>query len=182
MEKFKLGNTGLDPVIVIPNDANIARFGHLNEIVDAITELQEIPPGSGIASVVAGDNITVDDTDPLNPIVNAKWPTQSYKVYIALLNQSGETAPTAIELENTLGAITFGYNNEGRYSILCTNLFTYEKTAIFVSPLNNASTEAVSVINEAGSSEYFFDTFIIATAAFGNGLLQNTAIEIRVYN
>jgi hypothetical protein len=105
-----------------------------------------------------------------------------YKVYTALLNQSGETAPTAIELENTLGAITFGYNNEGQYSILCTNLFTYEKTAIFVSPLNNASTEAVSVINEAGSSEYFFDTLILATGAFANGFLQNTAIEIRVYN
>jgi hypothetical protein len=36
MEKFKLGNTGLDPTIVTANDATIARFGHLNEIVDAI--------------------------------------------------------------------------------------------------------------------------------------------------
>jgi hypothetical protein len=107
---------------------------------------------------------------------------RTYKVYTALLTQSGETAPTAIELENTLGAITFGYNNDGRYSILCSNLFTYEKTAIFVSPLNNANTEAVSVINEAGSSEYFLDTLILSSGAFANGFLQNTAIEIRVYN
>jgi hypothetical protein len=108
--------------------------------------------------------------------------TLGYKVYTALLNQDGETAPTAIELENTLGEITFGYNNTGQYSILCTNLFTYEKTVIFVSPLNNASTEALCVINEASSSEYFFNTFIPSTGVFGNGLLQNTAIEIRVYN
>ena len=36
MKKFKLGNTGLDPTIVTANDATIARFGHLNEIVDTI--------------------------------------------------------------------------------------------------------------------------------------------------
>jgi len=66
MEKFELGNTGLDPTIRTPNDANIARFGHLNIIVDAITELQEVPPGSGIASVT-GD--IVDNTDPLNPVI-----------------------------------------------------------------------------------------------------------------
>jgi hypothetical protein len=36
MEKFKLGNTGLDSTIRTANDATIARFGHLNKIVDAI--------------------------------------------------------------------------------------------------------------------------------------------------
>jgi hypothetical protein len=75
MEKFELGNTGLDPTIRTPNDANIARFGHLNIIVDAITELQEVPPGSGLQSVQAGTNITIDDSDVLNPIINANIST-----------------------------------------------------------------------------------------------------------
>ena len=66
MEKFELGNTGLDPTIKTENDRIPARFGHLNTLVDAITELQEIPPGSGIASVT-GD--IVDNTDPLNPVI-----------------------------------------------------------------------------------------------------------------
>lgn len=66
MEKFELGNTGIDPLIRTENDRIPARFGHLNKIVDAITELQEVPPGSGIASVT-GD--TVDNTDPLNPVI-----------------------------------------------------------------------------------------------------------------
>ena len=108
--------------------------------------------------------------------------TLGYKVYTALLNQGGETAPTAIELENTLGEITFGYIDEGRYSVFSTNLFTFEKTAIFISPLNNASTEAISVVNEAGSSEFNLSTVIVSSAAFANGFLYNTAIEIRVYN
>jgi len=36
MEKFELGNTGLDSTIRTANDANVARFGHLNKIVDVI--------------------------------------------------------------------------------------------------------------------------------------------------
>jgi hypothetical protein len=75
MEQFILGNTGLDPLIRSANDRVVGRFGHLNKLVNAITALQETPPGSGIQSVVAGTNVTVDDTDPLNPIVNSDTPT-----------------------------------------------------------------------------------------------------------
>ena len=39
MEKFQLGNTGLDSTIVTANDANIARFGHINKIVDTINSI-----------------------------------------------------------------------------------------------------------------------------------------------
>jgi len=67
MEKFELGNTGIDPLIRTENDRIPARFGHLNKLVNAITELQEVPPGSGIASVT-GD--VVDNTDPLNPVIS----------------------------------------------------------------------------------------------------------------
>ena len=70
MEKFVLGNSGYDPTIRTENDRILARFGHLNIIVDAITELQETPPGSGIASIQAGAGITVDPSDPSNPIVS----------------------------------------------------------------------------------------------------------------
>jgi hypothetical protein len=33
MEKFSLGNRGTDPLIRTDNDANVARFGHLNKMV-----------------------------------------------------------------------------------------------------------------------------------------------------
>jgi hypothetical protein len=49
-------------------NSTLARFGHLNALVDYINN---VPPGSGIASVQGGDGITVDDSDPLNPIINA---------------------------------------------------------------------------------------------------------------
>jgi hypothetical protein len=70
MEQFILGNTGLDPLIRTANDRVIGRFGHLNKLVNAITALQEVPPGSGLQSVVGGTGIDVDDSDPLNPTIN----------------------------------------------------------------------------------------------------------------
>lgn len=109
-------------------------------------------------------------------------PTSLYKVYTALLNQNAETVPTAIVLENTLGPITFGYNDEGWYSVFSSNLFTFEKTAIFISPLNNGGTNGISVINEVSSSEFYIETLLLATSVRSNNLLYNTAIEIRVYN
>jgi hypothetical protein len=107
---------------------------------------------------------------------------RTYKVYTALLTQNGETAPTAIELENTLGEIQFAYVNEGRYFVQSTNLFTFEKTVIFISPLNNASGEGISVINEDSTSQFNLDTYFLSTNTPSNQLLFNTAIEIRVYN
>jgi hypothetical protein len=107
---------------------------------------------------------------------------RTYKVYTALLTQNGETAPTAIELENTLGEIQFAYVNEGRYFVQSTNLFTFEKTVIFISPLNNASGEGITVINEDSTSQFNLDTYFLSTNTPSNQLLYNTAIEIRVYN
>ena len=71
MERFTTNNTNTDPFIRNNQDTNPAKFGHINAIVDAVTALQNIPPGSGVASVQAGTDISVDNTDPLNPIVNS---------------------------------------------------------------------------------------------------------------
>jgi hypothetical protein len=71
MEKFRNTNTGIDPFVKNNEQATPARFGHINAIVDVVTALQNTPPGSGIASVQAGTDISVDNTDPLNPIVNS---------------------------------------------------------------------------------------------------------------
>ena len=110
MEKFELGNTGLDPIIVTANDAVVARFGHLNTLVDAITELQEVPPGSGIASVT-GD--TVDNTDPLNPVITiatdgtlAGTGNPGDKLRIAVSYSSATWEPT---IDNELVIFQSGY-------------------------------------------------------------------------
>lgn len=98
MEQFQLGNTGRDPIIRTENDRVPARFGHLNKIVDVVTALQEIPPGAGIESVVAGVGIDVDNTDPLNPIVSVDFP--------ALNVDSGVFTPTYADLVQITATVT----------------------------------------------------------------------------
>ena len=46
MERFTTNNTNTDPFIRNNQDTNPAKFGHINAIVDVVTALQNIPPGS----------------------------------------------------------------------------------------------------------------------------------------
>lgn len=50
--------------------------------------------GGGIQSIVEGDNITVDNTDPLNPIVSAIVPTYTF------------TSTDSIDLVDNVGVVT----------------------------------------------------------------------------
>lgn len=52
----------------------------------------------------------------------------SYKVYTALISQSGTDAPTAIVLENTLGNVVWTRVSEGIYIGTLTGAFTTNKT------------------------------------------------------
>jgi hypothetical protein len=56
----------------------------------------------------------------------------SYKVYTALLGRTGATAPNPIVLQNTLGAVTFNYLSLGNYRAASSNLFTTNKTTVFI--------------------------------------------------
>jgi hypothetical protein len=104
--------------------------------------------------------------------------TLPYKVYTALLTQSGEIAPTVIELENTIGEITFGYNSIGNYTIISNNLFINNKIALF---MGNMVTEPDVNI----SCQYIDDStiymYVNQANSSANGELTNTPIEIRIY-
>ena len=100
-----------------------------------------------------------------------------YKKYVALLTQSGTDAPTAIVLENTIGDIVWTYSSLGEYLGILTNAFTEDKTFLFAYILptsvikierNNVNQINVGTTDNLGAKT--------------NGLLNNTSIEIRVYN
>lgn len=105
-----------------------------------------------------------------------------YKVYTALLNQSGEDAPTAIVLENTIGTITFAYVDVGIYQINCSNCFTENKT--FILPRGGFSggfdEGQLYSTQRISSSQYYLYTYGPSLDLY-NGYLNDTAIEIRVY-
>lgn len=106
---------------------------------------------------------------------------KGYKVYTALLTQSGENDPVVTVLENTIGNLSFNYWGEGVYEISCNGLFVEDKTwytTVIISSITN------NIMN--GEMEWRNANKIrIATyleGALADGVLGNTPIEIRVYN
>lgn len=108
--------------------------------------------------------------------------SRPYKVYTALLSQSGTDAPTAVVLENTLGAVPVWSRTEaGTYRVTLTNGFTITKTTVDAflyrsSALNFIDTITVEKIS---NSVVEFLTF----ASFGSARDGSSfQVEIRVYN
>ena len=116
-------------------------------------------------------------TGPQGP----QGPALPYKVYTALLNQSSNNPPTAIELENTIGDITFSYTNIGEYIINSSNEFVTLKTWFLITNSGDGGFGGELI------TLYYINssTLRINTGdTSGNGLnsiLLNTPIEIRVY-
>jgi len=103
-----------------------------------------------------------------------------YKVYTALLTRAGALTPVTTVLENTLGVILFQYGSVGLYYINSVNLFTLDKTVIFIT--STASTYGNTLIALRSSG----NTCIIgqSTSAGPNDdpWVYPVSIEIRVYN
>ena len=97
---------------------------------------------------------------------------RGYKVYTALLTQSGTDAPVATVLENTLGDITFTVDGEGTYNAISDGLFTINKTTSILSSTISTSSNTTIAID--------INTINIYTTSSDN--LQNSLFEIRVYN
>ena len=101
-----------------------------------------------------------------------------YKVYTALLSQSGRgEAPTAIVLENTIGDVVWTCSRVGDYLGILANAFTEDKTFLFAyilpTSLITIERKNVNQINVETTTNLEVKT---------DGLLNQTPIEIRVYN
>lgn len=111
-----------------------------------------------------------------------------YKVYSALLTQSGFSAPTATVMENTLNITpSFSYYDNpgtfetevGTYIITASGAFTSGKTVV----LNGNSflyTNGLLRYSVSSPDDVYIYTF--QGNVLSNGVLNNTFIEIRVYD
>jgi len=99
--------------------------------------------------------------------------SQGYSVLTLLISQTGTDAPTYTELENTLGTTySTQYNSSGNYSlILDDGLMSQGKTVLFIQ--NN--TTKVNTIYRNSNTEIVIQTN-------GNGDLNFTSLELRIYN
>lgn len=102
----------------------------------------------------------------------------SYKAYTALLTQSSTDAPIPIVLKNNLEFTpSYSYSADGQFIINGTN-FPINKTAIILSGISNPGTISKTILSTTQILLFTYDE----TATSINGLLENSFIEIRIYN
>ena len=123
--------------------------------------------GTDVSNDNATQNFLVSD------LINLIRP---YKVYTALLTQSGENAPVPTILQNTIGNISWEYLEPGVYFATSDGLFTLNKTIIF--PGNAQTSIGVSYPASINAIELDMNNPI----ARQDDELFNTPFEIRVYN
>jgi hypothetical protein len=142
-----------------------------------------------IVNNVSGQTIDGNLTINGDVVITGDTNIRPYKVYTALLTQTGETAPTSIVLENTLGNVTLQYFDVGYYKIVLENSININKTFLYIG--NGPSSGGRIFFEEEGFKTItFFDSTTIvvfsSTDGYSSGLsnneLENCPIEIRVYN
>lgn len=107
-----------------------------------------------------------------------------YKVYTALLNQSGTDAPVATVLENTLGEITITREGIGVYLMTSVGNLKYNKRFIYkgllksIDSINGSVLEGDEIFGSNNQIQLFCKDM---SGVFQDGL-SNFPIEIRVYN
>jgi hypothetical protein len=100
------------------------------------------------------------------------------KKYVALLTQTGTSAPTATVLDNTLGGtLVWSYDGVGSYIGTLTGAFTSNKTAVLISGVYKGS---VSGLRKTDNTVQITTT-ATSTNTEANALLDSTTIEIKVY-
>lgn len=137
-------------------------------------------PISGADKLIGTDSANNNETKNFS-VQEVSDFVKPYRVYIALLSQSGASDPTAIVLENTLGGdINWYYNSTGIYYGVLSGVFTSDKTVCFAT-LGNWNTNVTNVALERLDN----DTVGLITFAPNDNTYNdftNISIEIRVYN
>jgi hypothetical protein len=145
--------------------------------------------GDGLRALVVGDNLSIENdgiattnltvTQTLNGrAVSDILPT--YTKYIALISQSSTSAPTVIELENTIGPIVWSRLSVGKYHGTLTGAFTLNKTYVMISQgLSNRMALASRLSDDVISIDTT-DLDSPVVNQLDTALLNNT-LEIRVY-
>ena len=144
--------------------------------------------GDGLRALVVGDGLNIENdgiattnltvTNTINGrAVSDILPT--YKKYIALISQTSTSAPTVIELENTIGPIIWTRKATGEYSGTLTGAFTANKTYATIS--QSLANSIVMITTTANDINIITTNLQNPTASKHDSHLSKNTLEIRVY-
>jgi hypothetical protein len=162
-------------------DLPLARFGHINQLVNAINTLEESSGNGTIQSIVEGDNISIDNTDPANPIISADIP----EVTGFIRSVSGDSIISVDDSdpENiTLSATITGFIPlSGTGSDRITGNIEYQEIVDGTSSDFSISRKENNLLNQTGS--LVFDNFgrVIMRSKYTDSSPSVYRSEIKVY-
>ena len=170
-------NTYRSTTNVTTNNTDALIFGSGNIVTDGVRGIvvgdYQALTNDGIATT----NLTVTNTFN-GRAVSDILPT--YKKYIALITQSSTSAPTVIELENTIGPIVWTRSSAGTYIGTLAGVFTLDKTYLTISQV--ASNSIVLIARLSNDTIQVLTTNLHSpTAALHDTHLIKNTLEIRVY-
>ena len=104
--------------------------------------------------------------------------TVPYKIYNAVLTQSGNSAPVATVLQNTLGGtVVWTRDSEGLYFGTLASAFTPNKTLVQATN----STNKINIVNNQSANYIELSVFDTAMQDYTDGFTK-LFLEIKVYN
>jgi hypothetical protein len=168
------------PTILTPIIASFtnATHGHTNAAGGGQLSLSAFSSTTGSGAVVGGTSPTIS-----NPTITGT--INGVKVYRALLTQSGTDAPTAVVLENSIGAIVWEYSSTGIYTATLSGAFTANKTGL--APVGNLTVPDVSsfaLFSRTSANVLTLYTVSVGTfsgASPSDELLNEVLVQIYVY-
>ncbi len=146
----------------------------------------------GTAMIVSGNDTGVirveTDTVRLKGLfkfTNQPYCCRPYRSYVAIVTQSGTSAPTATVLENQLGGtVVFTYLGVGQYAMTLVGAFPINKSYCVQHQMagseDNADTKFLLYCKRNSDDAFLLET-LDDSAANTNALLKEQFIEIRVY-
>ena len=120
--------------------------------------------------------------DILKGLAGQGGDSRPYKVYTALLTQSGTDAPVATVLENTLGGdVVWSREELGVYTGVLNGAFIQDKTFLYSKNKVYSSDDSTEYSLSDSDINKAYVTTTVAGAS-EDGVMLRTPIEIRVYN
>jgi len=133
------------------------------------------------AETAAGANTADRIGQMLNDVIENKVNKDEYESVIGYLNQSGVSDPVLTVLKNDTGVTpVLAFGSTGSFSLTMTGVFVTGKTFIAVRRQVTA-TDKEAIYSRSNADTILIQTFTTSTGTAGNGLLNDTPIEIRIY-
>lgn len=139
-----------------------------------------------IVNYVAGDdfiNVGASDNDS-TIIFTATGTTPTVWTNESELLDYSASAPQAIEMtNNTLTGLTYDFEEDGIFNIYSDELFTLNKTFVFIGNNVNSATSSFSIrTNQVDDSKITLRTSLADGTDDINFVLNNTPIKIQIFN